>query len=113
MSSPESLNAFDELSCVSLQGNSTLEGWEFVQETMLSHDEDMIADFADDIDTLLVFVSIAVIGWAQLTSTSLTGWPFLRRPHRLPRRLYSAASTRQLSDDRPAPFAHHDPDGTS
>ena len=25
---------------------------------MLSHDEDMIADFADDIDTLLVFVSV-------------------------------------------------------
>ena len=25
---------------------------------MLSHDEDMIAYFADDIDTLLVFVSV-------------------------------------------------------
>ena len=36
---------------------STLKGWEFIQETILSHDEDMIADFADDIDTLLVFVS--------------------------------------------------------
>ena len=34
-----------------------LEGWNFIQEKVLSHDEDMIADFADDIDTLLVFVS--------------------------------------------------------
>ena len=39
------------------QAGSTLKDWEFVQETILSHDEDMIADFTDDIDTLLVFVS--------------------------------------------------------
>ena len=41
-----------------LQPNGTrLEGWDFIQEKALSHDEDMIADYADDIDTLLVFVS--------------------------------------------------------
>ena len=51
-------------------GGSALTGWDFIQEKILSHDEDMIADHADDIDTLLVFVSIAVIGGAQLTSTS-------------------------------------------
>ena len=34
-----------------------LQGWDLMQDTILSHDEDMIADFADDIDTLLVFVS--------------------------------------------------------
>ena len=33
-----------------------LQGWEAIQEYMLSHDEDMIGDFTDDIDTLLVFV---------------------------------------------------------
>ena len=37
-----------------------------MQDTILSHDEDMIADFADDIDTLLVFVS------AQFLSNCLT-----------------------------------------
>ena len=34
-----------------------LKGWDFIQERILSHDEDMIGDFSDDIDTLLVFVS--------------------------------------------------------
>ena len=34
-----------------------LKGWDFIQEKILSHYEDMIADYADDIDTLLVFVS--------------------------------------------------------
>ena len=33
-----------------------MEGWDFIQEKILSHDEDMVADYADDIDTLLVFV---------------------------------------------------------
>ena len=37
---------------------TSLTGWDFVQEKMLSHDEDMIAYFADDIDTLLVFVRV-------------------------------------------------------
>ena len=32
-------------------------GWNAIQTHMLAHDEDMIGDFADDIDTLLVFVS--------------------------------------------------------
>ena len=36
---------------------SRLEGWDFIQDRMLSHDENMISDYADDIDTLLVFVS--------------------------------------------------------
>ena len=40
-----------------MQGGAPLKDWDFVQERILSHDEDMIADFADDIDTLLVFVS--------------------------------------------------------
>ena len=39
------------------QSGATLKGWDFIQERILTHDEDMIADFADDIDTLLVFVS--------------------------------------------------------
>ena len=38
-------------------GQEGLKGWDLMQDTILSHDEDMIADFADDIDTLLVFVS--------------------------------------------------------
>ena len=42
---------------VCTQNGGRLEGWNFIQEKVLSHDEDMIADFADDIDTLLVFVS--------------------------------------------------------
>ena len=40
-----------------LQNGAPLKDWDFIQERILSHDEDMIADFADDIDTLLVFVS--------------------------------------------------------
>ena len=43
-----------------VQGGIPLKGWDFIQERILSHDEDMIADFADDIDTLLVFVSINI-----------------------------------------------------
>ena len=39
------------------QGGTRLGGWDFIQEKVLSHDEDMISDYADDIDTLLVFVS--------------------------------------------------------
>ena len=31
-------------------------GWDAIQESMLNHDGDKFGDFADDIDTLLVFV---------------------------------------------------------
>ena len=31
-------------------------GWDAIQESMLNHDGDKLGDFADDIDTLLVFV---------------------------------------------------------
>ena len=41
------------------QGGAPLKGWDFIQERLLSHDENMIADFSDDIDTLLVFVSVS------------------------------------------------------
>ena len=41
-----------------IQGGVPLKGWDFLQERILSHDEDMIGDFADDMDTLLVFVSV-------------------------------------------------------
>ena len=41
----------------SFREQNGLQGWDLVQDTILSHDEDMIADFADDIDTLLVCVS--------------------------------------------------------
>ena len=41
------------------QNGTRLEGWDFIQEKVHSHDEDMIAGYTDDIDTLLVFVSIA------------------------------------------------------
>ena len=61
-----------------------LTGWEFVQETMLRHDEDMIVDFADDIDTLLVFVSLDTSGVDRLTFPSLLGWSFLLRAHGVP-----------------------------
>ena len=43
-----------------MQGGVPLKDWDFIQERILSYDEDMIADFADDIDTLLVFVSVAL-----------------------------------------------------
>ena len=52
------------------QAGLTLKDWEFIQETMLSHDEDMIADFMDDIDTLLVFVS-NISDWSSPDPTSL------------------------------------------
>ena len=41
----------------SFREQNGLQGWDLVQDTILSHDEDMIADHSDDIDTLLVFVS--------------------------------------------------------
>ena len=47
-------------------GGNALTGWEFIQEKILSHDEDMIADHADDIDTLLVFVSVTSIDEVKL-----------------------------------------------
>ena len=40
-----------------MQNGAPLKGWEFMQDRILNSDEDMIADFSDDIDTLLVFVS--------------------------------------------------------
>ena len=46
---------------------TALKGWDFIQEKILSHDEDMIADYADDIDTLLVFVRVAFIFFGRLT----------------------------------------------
>ena len=36
-----------------------LTGWEAVQQNMRLHDEDMIKDFSEDIDTLLSFVRAA------------------------------------------------------
>ena len=44
-----------------MQGGVSLKDWDFIQERILSYDEDMIADFADDIDTLLVFVSTIIL----------------------------------------------------
>ena len=44
-----------------------LKGWNLIQDTILSSDEDMIADFVDDIDSLLVFVSSEFL---ELHSTS-------------------------------------------
>ena len=46
------------MSWCTAQGSAPLKDWDLIQERILSYDEDMIADFADDIDTLLVFVSI-------------------------------------------------------
>ena len=40
------------------QGDSSAKGWDVIQAKMLTHDEDMIRYFTDDIDNLLVFVSI-------------------------------------------------------
>ena len=51
-------------------GGTALTGWDFIQEKILSHDEDMIADFMDDIDTLLVFVS-NISDWSSPDPTSL------------------------------------------
>ena len=48
---------YSDHDCSPIQGGVPLKGWEFMQERILSHDEDMIGDFSDDIDTLLVFVS--------------------------------------------------------
>ena len=48
-------------------GTTALAGWEFIQEKILSSDEDMIADYADDIDTLLVFVSRNMLAQTMLT----------------------------------------------
>ena len=57
---------------------SRLQGWNFIQEKMLSHDEDMIADYADDIDTLLVFVSIDCFV-APFSEGMLTSHPTCRQ----------------------------------
>ena len=34
-----------------------LQGWAGVEDDMMTHDEDRMEDYADDIDVLLVFVS--------------------------------------------------------
>ena len=49
------------------QCTTALDGWDFIQEKILSHDEDMIADYADDIDTLIVFVRVPIIFFGRLT----------------------------------------------
>ena len=41
--------------------DSSAKGWDVIQEKVRNHDEDMIGDFADDVDTLLVFVSIVAL----------------------------------------------------
>ena len=38
------------------QSDTSAKGWNVVQDKILSHDEDMIKYYVDDIDTLLVFV---------------------------------------------------------
>ncbi|KAJ3554872.1 hypothetical protein NM688_g2880 [Phlebia brevispora] len=38
--------------------SSKLTGWDAIQKNIFSHDSDMIDDFADDIDTLLVFAGL-------------------------------------------------------
>lgn len=37
---------------------ATLSGWTGIEHHMAKHDTGMVKDYADDIDTLLVFVSI-------------------------------------------------------
>ena len=63
------------------QDNPAAKGWDVIQDKILTHDEVMIGDFADDIDTLLVFVSVAT----NSVITQLTrGRPVSRRDSSLP-----------------------------
>ena len=62
---------------------SALTGWDFIQEKILSHDEDMIADFADDIDTLLVFVSAKFLSLLPISYDSPCRLASSRRYSRL------------------------------
>lgn len=39
------------------QASSQPSGWPAVEEYVQEHDESMVRDYADDVDTLLVFVS--------------------------------------------------------
>lgn len=49
---PLQLNSFDYA-----KPQSTAEGWSKLAKTLISHDEEKIKDYKEDMDTLLVFVS--------------------------------------------------------
>ena len=64
------------------QSGSTKTGWSAIQDHLLDHDGDMMNDFAEDIDTLLVFVSHRInLRYHFSDDFSVIGWPVLRRTH--------------------------------
>lgn len=79
-----------------------------MQETILGHDEDNIADFADNIDTLLVFVG-ANLFYPESTSSLRRDWAggsLLSCAYGLLGGITRASSARQLATLRAAPFPH-------
>ena len=85
---------------------TSLKSWDFIEERILNHDEDMIANLTDDIDTLLVFVSTLVVSLVLNTAQDiyLPGRSIFRRSYNFPHRFARPISTRQLSNNRPAPL---------
>ena len=49
---------------------------------MMNEDASMVKDFADDVDTLLVFVSILESFEFALAHTTVEGWSILSGAHR-------------------------------
>ena len=90
------------------QAGVALQGWDLIQETVLSHDEDMIADFADDIDTLLVFVSSHLCSYTIRRDDSLVcvGRSFLRCDNSFRHHVHRPSPAGQLPAVRAAAVAH-------
>ena len=70
-----------------------------MQDTILSHDEDMIADFTDDIDTLLVFVSTKYLQYLDPISFSeYAGGSLLGGAHSISGNIHSLPLPRRRAD---------------
>lgn len=94
---PSTLDAAPDVS------NGTESGWATVAKSINEVDEQKIKDYKEDIDTILVFVSIlSSLQWCRMT-TICTGWIVFCGPLRTPRRVIPGPSTRsEHDDDRPS-----------
>lgn len=82
-----------------------LYGWAGIEQHLLTYDADRIQGYAEDIDTLLVFVSRKLFGVRRTLEskefTIIVGWSILLNPVCVCRTNLPAATTGQLSDDKP------------
>ena len=67
-------------------------GWARMYDLVREYDKNRVVDNKEDIDTLLVFVSLC-LAWLSIPDSSMIGWFVLRSRHGIHHRVVQESST--------------------